>query len=154
MRAAADDFNADVYLRAAIERIEAANTLYEQQSYVLAYYISGVAVECILLAYLRRSGQRREDHHDLGQLEARGGFLNGFRNERLREALTADLTDVMVRWHNSHRYRSGDALRKYLNRRPKLLREGRVRDVVKFHCEHIVAAANRIVEAGVERWKA
>jgi HEPN domain-containing protein len=150
---ATDDFNAEVYRRAALERIEAANSLYEQQSYVLAYYIAGVAVECMLLAYLRKSGQRRDDRHDLRQLVERSGFLNAFSDQDTKDALTADLSEVVLRWSNSHRYRSLDALRKYLNRRPELFEGGRVKDVVKYQSGIIVDAANRIVGAGVRRWK-
>jgi hypothetical protein len=119
----------------------------------MADYVAGLAVECILLAYLERKGLARQDRHDLLKLAKRSGFLESFRDEESRDRLAGALHDVATRWANSHRYRSEDSLRTFLTKR-KMYRVGRrhIRNVVEFHAREISSAANAIVAAGVENW--
>lgn len=148
------EFTVDVYRRAAQSNMEFMNELYTSGHIVAAYYLAGVAVECVLLSYLLDAGLQREDHHNLIQLEQRSGFIRGFSNEATQEDLTADLAEMASLWQNSHRYRSEELLRKFLNRRGLFEVDGkRVKgDIVKFHAVRILDAATRIVTYGVQRW--
>ena len=154
-RAASNEFDAEVYRRAALERMDAANRLLEDEEWVLAYYVAGVAIECILYAYLLRANLTREDRHHLQQLATNSQFVEQFKNEDQRDQITADLVDATRRWHNDFRYRSVDSLRKFLNRR-ELYRTPDRRfvqgDIVKYQAQILLDAANRIVTWGNERW--
>ena len=50
------DFSADHYFRASVERMSQAHILYREGNgrYALAMYVAGLAVECLLRAYMVR----------------------------------------------------------------------------------------------------
>lgn len=163
----ATEFDKDVYREAAIERLELANELHLQAGerrqvpeqtyhYVMACYIAGLAVECILLAYLSRRGLPREDRHDLRPLAQRSGFLDNFADTAERDHLAAVLEELATEWWvNSHRYRSEAEFRRFLARKQNYKTQGKYvkGDIVKYCSGAAVNAANEIVAAGVRKWK-
>jgi hypothetical protein len=157
----ATEFDKDVYKRAAIERLQLANELHEQgtlyrERYVMACYVAGLAVECILLAYLAKTGLAREDRHDLRKLALRSGFWDAFADVPKRDRLSGVLQELATRWWaNSHRYRSEGELRAFLKGRGLFRIDGIYvkGDLVEYCSRLAVNSANELVAAGVEKWK-
>src|SRR4030081_1166965 len=61
------NFTADHYFWAGVERMSQAQHLYREGDgyYALAMYIAGLAVECLLRAYLVKRQRQFESRHDL-----------------------------------------------------------------------------------------
>lgn len=148
-------FNAEVYRRASLERMRTAQQLFRNRDYVMAAYVAGLAVECILRAYRFRLNPQFEGRHDLRRLAEESRFLT-FVPEALRGTARAALGDLATRWSNDHRYRSSDALRQFLNAAGLFrLTGGRtVRgNVVRYNAEIVIDAMEMLVTIGDRRWK-
>jgi HEPN domain-containing protein len=140
---------ADTYRRAAGERAAEALALHEAGSHVLAHYVAGLAVECVLRAYRLRLDPHFESRHDLPRLCKEARFYD-FLPQGDVERVSAAVTEVALRWSNSHRYRDRRELRHWLAAGGQ---DRRVRgDVVKYSSRRIVDAATDIVTAEDLRW--
>lgn len=155
MRTADNEFNAHTYLKAAREHIGTVQVLLDAERYVATFYLSGVAVECMLRAYYFRRNPVFDARHDLLEIARSAKFTQNMP-DTLREQVTADLNDVALRWSNAHRYRSEAALRGFLNR-AKLNRFGEGRtirgSVVSYNASILVEAAVRVVDVGTKQWE-
>jgi HEPN domain-containing protein len=154
MRATESGFNEVVYYEAALERLKLARELLEGQQYIMAAYMAGVAVECMLMAYVHRVEAPLDAQHNLFRLADAGGFFDDM-TRREREALTAELGEIVSRWRNNHRYRTDKAFQDFLTRNRLFVIEGNRttrRNLVRYNAEILVESANRIVTAGVARW--
>lgn len=154
MRRSGEDIDAEVYRRAALERIATAEQLLEAQDYVMASYLAGLGVECMLRAYRLRIDASFEGRHDLRALAEESGFIARVPAQHQLEIATA-LHEVALRWSNSHRFRSIDALRRFCVRAGLHgLPAGRtVRDVVRHNAVQVVAEARKIVDIGERLWR-
>lgn len=156
MRSTESGFNELVYLIAAQERATEANLLLQVQppQYVLASYVSGVAVECLLHAYRIRAGVDDRAKHDL-RIHAELGEFYAKMTRTQREAIAYLLGEVVTRWQNNHRYRSREALRQFILKHRLHITQGQsttTKDVVQYNAEQLVNAATEIVNVGVLRW--
>ena len=144
-------FNSSDYLAAATEHVRGARELYSMQRYVLAHYVAGLAVECLLRAYLYRVNPKLfYSRHDLWELEKASGFSDIVPNSQ-RQKISAALGDVVSRWQNDHRYRSERSLRRFLTGKKLYWRiKG---DFVKENSRRIVEAALELVNLGAMAWK-
>lgn len=142
--------SAEIYYDAAREHAVVAAEMYDLGRYVLAHYVSGLSVECILRAYQARRSSEFDSKHDLRRLSHEAKFPDLFPagQESEWEALFADLAR---RWNNDFRFRSLKSLRRYLRRAG--LHEGIKGDFVKESARRIVSAAAKLVELGVSKWK-
>ena len=147
MRSTESGFNELVYLAAAEERLSEAGALFRQEHYVMAAYVSGVAVEALLLAYQMREGAAHDAKHSLARLAENGKFWEGMTRKQ-REAIAAALGEVMTRWRNNHRYRSERAFLDYLVRERLFVSE----DIVRSNTGVLIESAYRVIETGVARW--
>src|SRR5207245_6972502 len=69
-------FKPEHYYRAALERMRQARVLYlEGNSYALAMYTAGVAIECMLRAFKGRRDPTFDEKHDLRRLFQASGIL-------------------------------------------------------------------------------
>lgn len=112
-------------------------------------------MECLFRAYAALVGATHDDKHDLRRIAQSGRYFD-FMPQDQHADLAAALGDVATRWQNNHRYRSEAALRRYLNAQNLFrLTEGRTiqGDVVKYNSSLILDGANRLITAGVVRWK-
>jgi len=139
-----------VYIVAAHEHIRAAFELVAAKRYVLANYVSGLAVECVIRAYRLKISSEFDERHDLRELARAARFFDLFPPQRL-QALSIAFTNVVLQWENSHRYRSEDSLRKFLVER-KLFR-GIKGDLLAARAHIIVNAAFDLVSLGVSQWQ-
>jgi HEPN domain-containing protein len=85
------DFTASHYFRAALERMSQAHHLYRQGAgyYALAMYTAGLAVECMLRAFMLRGGRVEfESRHDVLLLARESGILNVDRDRLKKKGLS------------------------------------------------------------------
>jgi HEPN domain-containing protein len=141
--------SAQGYKAAAEEHVLAARELYELRRYALAFYVSGLAVECMLRAYRVRIDPVFDARHDLQRLFEDAHFGHGLDEQRLMAAWSG-LATVVARWSNDHRYRGEEALRRYLKR--AALDRGIKGDFLKENARRIISAATELVSIGVQRW--
>jgi HEPN domain-containing protein len=156
------------YYRAALERIEQARELYRQDHRVnhhtLAFYAAGLAVECMLRAFLTRHSREFEGRHDLIKLFEESGILDldpsspglsKLSDEEL-ESIKKDLGVAVARvnrlWRNNVRFASGSYLKSYLHELG--LDRGIKGDVVKENLRRLLEACNLILNRGVILWEA
>ena len=108
-------FRAEVYKAAALEHAEDARVLFSARRYALAHYVAGLSVECLFLAYKARldphASLRRD--HNLRELAREGGIYSLVPSSQQAQIGSA-LGVVLLRWRNNHRYRSEEALRRFL----------------------------------------
>src|SRR5262245_25738971 len=70
------DFSSDHYYEAAGERIAQSRELYKNAgSYALTMYVSGVAIESMLRAYMLKKKKEFDSRHDLKLLLDESGIL-------------------------------------------------------------------------------
>lgn len=143
------DFTAEVYRTAADEHVTVAFELYQSGRYVLAHYVAGLSVECLLRAYRYRLDPAFDERHNLYLLAKAARFYDVVP-QRETEKVSAALGAVIAQWQNNHRFRSESALRSFLVERK--LYVGIKGDFVKENTRRIVNAAFEIVNLGSVRW--
>jgi HEPN domain-containing protein len=102
------------YLLAAREHLERAQVLFDNESYFLAHYLSGLAIECHLRAWLRRNTSDFDSRHDLELLAKESGFYRIVGKARVSD-FSPIFTMVNKRWRSNHRYYSERQLLDYLS---------------------------------------
>ena len=144
-----DEFNAEQYKGAAEGHSQTLQRLYELGYYVLATYVSGVAIESILRAYRCRRNPEFDSRHDLYDLLKKSGMKDELADHEFVQLDNA-VREVAVRWSNGHRYRSNNSLRAFL--RAAKLHRGIKGDFVKENTRRAVYAAVRAVRIGIQQW--
>jgi HEPN domain-containing protein len=150
---------AEEYMAAAREHYDALAALPDEPSrYPIAYYLAGLAVECLFRAYVELVGGQHDPNHDLRRLAESGRFLD-FMPPDAEESLAAEIGNVRARWLNNHRYRSLAALKRFLNE-SRLYRltgnrsiRGNSDRVVRHNWEILREGAQRLLTIGIKRWE-
>jgi hypothetical protein len=140
----------DDYIAAAGEYVATLSPLYARGDYSLTIYVSGLSVECLFRAYRKKRGLPfRSDHH-LGSLAKEAGFPD-LLPDTDRKRYDAALGTLITGWRNAHRFRSRDAMRRFL----KGLELDRwiKGDYLKENARRISSAAIALVGLGVQRWQ-
>jgi HEPN domain-containing protein len=105
---------AETYRAAANENLLRAQSHFNSGEYFLAHYLSGLAVECHLRAYLRRRTAAFEARHDLVELAERSAYYNIVAySEQVRFSMIFNLLNL--RWRSNHRYYSERQFLDYMN---------------------------------------
>ena len=159
------DFTADHYFRASLERMSQAQVLYREGEghYALAMYAAGLAVECLLRAYMIRRSREFESRHDLLLLFKESGILHldaekakklGLSEDQIQahhKRLWSAVNDVFILWRNNYRYASEARLRAHLKKEKHYQRvKG---DVLKAKALDLLKAAQRFIDNGVIQWR-
>lgn len=108
------EFSAESYRTAALEHLSAAEQLHEDERYALSHYLAGLAVECMLRAYLRRNSAEWYPDHNVDTLASRSRFFEIVPVE-LRLVYGSKITDINRRWRSNHRFYTGKQLYSYLS---------------------------------------
>jgi HEPN domain-containing protein len=157
------NFRAEDYYRAGVERMRQARAIYKAgESYALAMYCGGLAVECILRAFRWRKDRSFDGRHDLEDL-LKASELLSINQERMRRqgvaedeilkqasALRTAMSEVVVLWHNNLRFASEGRLRAYLRQIDRL--QGIKGNALKKNALDLLNAAQTIVDQGVALW--
>ena len=141
--------SAKSYLNAAFERLEDALLLHNEGHYVLSMYSFGLAVECILRAFLLLRNSQFEARHNLWELWKKTP-LSDVHRESSYERIHKLLSIIVVRWKNSYRFASMEEVQSLLWRSGQ--QRGVKGDVVKFNCKVLYEAAREFVQLGGLRW--
>jgi hypothetical protein len=140
-----------------------ARTLHrEGESYALAMYCGGLAVECLLRAFRWKKDDSFEGRHDLDDL-LKASALLAINEEHMStkgmaedvifdytKRLRAAMNDVVALWHNNLRFASEASLKAFLNRANRL--RGIKGDPLKKNAADFLNAAQTIVDRGVALW--
>ena len=138
------------YYWACLERIESARRLYGEGRYVAAIYLSGVAVECLLRAYMMKTHPSFDARHDFSMLLKQSGIAAFIPEGRQRE-FGEHFDNVWARWKNNYRYVSSAWLRsKY---RKLGLNKGVKGCILKANSLIIYESASKLINSGVKRWE-
>lgn len=157
------DFTSDHYFKASLERMKQALFLYRAgESYALTMYVAGVAVECMLRAYVLKKKTEFESRHDVLLLFKESGMLSwdadkwkakGLSDDDMDQhmlALRTAVNDVYILWHNNYRYASEARLLAHL-KKMKLYQSVKG-DLLKAKALQILKAAQLFIDKGVLQW--
>ena len=144
-------FTAEAYRKAALEHVVVARELYDANPprYVLAHYTAGLAVECMLRAYLYRISLEFDERHDLRALY-RAARFDEIVPASLQEQIGAARSTLYSQWQNNHRFCSEEYLRSFFKRLG--LDRGIKGDFLKERTRQIVNAAFEVVSVGDKQW--
>ncbi len=144
-------FTAEAYRQAALEHVVAARELYDANPpyYVLAHYIAGLSIECMLRAYRYRIASEFDERHDLRALYKAAQF-DEIVPSVLQEQIGTARSIVESQWQNNHRFCSEEHLRSHFKR--LMLDRGIRGDFLKERTRQIVNAAFEIVNVGNKQW--
>lgn len=142
-------FRSEHYLEAAKERVFSAFRLYESSRYSAAIYLAGVAVECLLRAYIVRKTPEFDEKHDLTALMKKSSIAEFIPTQQRRD-LGASLTVVWLRWKNNYRYASISRLSSEF--RDIGLFTGIKGDPLKENARKTLISTEKIINAGVLAW--
>jgi hypothetical protein len=159
------DFTADHYFRTSTERMNQALYLYRAGKgyYALAMYSSGLAVECLLRAYMLKRKRDFESRHDLLLLFQESGILNidseklkakGLSDEEIqihKKGLSSAVNTVFILWRNNFRFASEGRLLAHLKKMK--MYHGVKGDLLKAKAYELLRAAQGFVDRGVLQWQ-
>jgi HEPN domain-containing protein len=136
------------YRDAAKEHLNRAFDRSDAGAYFLSHYLSGLAVECHLRAYLRRKTSEFDSRHDVQLLVKESGFYEIVPKQQTRFA--AIFATINLRWRSNHRYYSERQLLDYLN---DVRAEFNVRgDRWKNLARALLNGASAVIAQGEAKW--
>ncbi|MBI3412183.1 MAG: hypothetical protein HY040_27955 [Planctomycetes bacterium] len=157
-------FKPEHYFRAALERMRQAQLLYRQdESFALAMYVAGVAIECLLRAFKGRKSGVFDERHDLRLLFHASGIIKigidgphakGLTEKDLevyRRELQAALLEICLLWSNDLRFASEDRLRSHLKKQGSF-RKRLKGDMLKAMALKLLQNAQLFIDRGARLW--
>ena len=144
-------FTAEAYRQAALEHVATGRELYDADPprYVLAHYVAGLAVECMLRAYRYRIDAEFDERHDIRTLYKAARF-DEIVPPALQEQIGTARSIIESQWQNNHRFCSEEYLRSFFKR--LALDRGIRGDFLKERTRQIVDASFEIVSLGNKQW--
>ena len=140
---------ADDYLAAARDVAASLPSAYENGDYAVTIYLAGLSVECVLRAYRDKKGLAFRSDHALLELANESGFPTLLIGDE-RAEFDAAFALLVKGWRNSHRFRSKEAMRRYL--KGQRLDRTIKGDFLKEVARRMSSAAVGVVHMGVKRW--
>ena len=105
------------YLRTAREHLDTALQMWQDENYAArdywVHYLSELAVECVLRAYLRRRTDQFDSRHDIRELAKEAKFYLLVRTEQ-QAKYNAYFSTLNLRWRSNHRYSTMREVRQHL----------------------------------------
>ena len=162
------NFEPSDYYRASLERIKQSRDFYRKDSkkdpsinhHPLAFYTCGVAVGCMLRAFITLKSKEFDGRHDLNLLLIQSGLLDLKPNSklgddelfRLKKEFGGAVGRVNRLWNNSLRYASEARLRTYS--RELGFDRGFKGDPLKENLRQLLESSSRVIDRGVLLWEA
>lgn len=143
----------DDYREGALERLEDAIILRDQQRWVAAIYLAGRAVEAILRSLLWLKSRQQGVGHDLRDCLKRARSLGLLREDEIQ--LQDHINDVAVIWYNNLRFVGSNRLLRDIKAtgRDKRIGSRRVKGVaLQANAKHMVAICESIIARGDQVW--
>lgn len=137
---------------AAHERLRESLLLLDGDRPGASLWVSGVATECIFLAYWRAAGHIEHNAgHDLRSLYslAYAKIVPSRHAEKIGAAV-GHLADC---WRNLHRYRAHSTVNSWLSEMHAREYGGHLRgDYVSYHAKRAYDDASEIIDLGADKW--
>jgi HEPN domain-containing protein len=157
-------FPPEHYFQAAIQRMRQAHYLYQEgDSFALAIYVGGLAVECLLRAFKGRLDPKFDERHDLLRLFDARGMLRIDRRklaakpwtdeqiDRHLRLLQVDVHEIYRRWGNNYRFATEERVRAHLK---EITGYQKIKgDYLKEQARRFLRSAQRFVDMGVVQWQ-
>jgi hypothetical protein len=145
-------YRPNVLYLASIERMATARRVIDQKpnDYVLASYLAGLAVECILQALALHSGAAHDARHSLANWLSKCP-------PALHDSLkgSADWNLLVALWDNGLRYLAYNALLGYFRHKEYLHgKKGGAESLVRLATKRLVDAAEVVHKKGLAVWHA
>ena len=157
------DFQASQYYEVALQRMRQAGVVYrEGNSYSLAMYVAGLAVESMLRAFRWVIDSSFEGRHDLSDLLKASRLLEidteymrskGRGEEAIERSgrrIQIAMNDIVVLWHNNLRFASESTLKAHLVKLRRV--QGIKGDPLKKNALDLIEAAQTVINRGVTLW--
>jgi hypothetical protein len=159
------DFPPDHYYQTAIQRMRQAHYLYQEgDSFALAIYIGGLAVECLHRAFKGRLDPKFDERHDLLRLFDASGMLRLNRHklgtkpwtdeqiDRHLRILRVDVNEIYRLWANNYRFASEERLHSHLK---EITGYQKIKgDYLKEQARRFLGSAQRFLDMAVVQWQA
>jgi hypothetical protein len=157
--------NANNAYNAAVQRFGDAEFLFDgaerygrDSLYTAVIYISGLAVECLLTAYVLKINPSAgiPINHAILELVRLSGFLDLAEAGDETKRLNAAVQRVVARWRNEIRYFDDNAFIRapsLLHKDPPSKFRGDLRKAKQDIARKVIAAARGIRDIGVRKWK-
>jgi len=142
--------NEQAYREASLGHIYVAQNLLEQNQFLVASYLAGLSVECMLRAYAYRVDSAFNARHKLDEWYKKSHFDAVVPEDRQKD-IGAALSLVVSQWNNSQQYYSLELLKS--SWKSAELDRGIKGDFVKELTRRLVNAALEIVTLGEAQWK-
>ncbi len=137
------------YRSVATEHLQRAQNEFDNEEYFLAHYLSGLAVECYLRAYLLRIKNEFDARHDLRELAKEARFFDILPAHREAD-FSEKFSTLNLRWRSSHRYYSE---RQFLDYMTSITAEFNVKgERWKNLARTVLNLAYDIINQGEARW--
>jgi HEPN domain-containing protein len=160
-------FEPNDYYQASLERLQQARDYYHRDTrlelttnhHPLAFYLCGVAVECMLRAFITLRTKEFDGRHDLEILLNESELLDqpsvpGLDQEnleRLKKELGGAVGFLNRLWNNSLRYASEARIRSSLHERGF---DRKIKgDPLKENLRKLLESSSRIIDRGVILWE-
>lgn len=142
-----------VLYAASIERMEAAYAALDRNDYVMAIYLAGLSVECVLQAVALLDHPTHDAKHDLGKWLGR--CRSGLQHAVKASPAQAEWSLLISVWRSDLRYLSGDGMLNHVRRFRSLILglRGGPDAIMKVVAARIVRAAETVQLKGVVAWK-
>jgi hypothetical protein len=140
-------FPPEHYFEAARERLTDSAKLHAVGGYVASVYLSGVAVECMLLAYRTRDDPQFDARHDLPALMRASGIMEFIKVDERRD-FAVHLGTIWTFWKNNLRYVEQSRFEKHL----RTLYPNRGTELTVWASKKVYESAHFVITRGVCRW--
>ena len=140
---------AQTYRDAAKENLLRAQDNFDKEEYFLAHYLSGLAVECHLRAYIRTAKSQFDARHDLPELAKEAGFYKRVpQNQALN--FSGKFALLNLRWRSNQRYSSEREFLDYMTeiKADFNMKGNRWENLARTVCE----LAYQIINQGEAKW--
>lgn len=154
----ARDFTQDDFFTAAKTRFQDVNHLFKKEECIIfSVYCCGVAIECMLRAYMKRNAVLYNPDHNLRQLYETSNMTTNFSDDdkiELIPKLTASISTLFKHWNNDLRYVSEKRLkRKLFEIHNKEIRECKsVHKFLKKRYKDVFNATKTFINIGESKW--
>jgi len=141
------------YYAASFQRIADFQHLEkEPKSIIFKVYCAGVAIECMLRAFITKNNVEFDSKHDLDKLLIDSGVLSLIETQEEKEELIVAIKKAKNLWNNNLRYFSDKRLKRLIGHE---LAQTKYKDVTKYFndkCQALFDAAYLITETGKTKW--
>lgn len=142
----------DYYTAALLRKGDLEHLRKNESSIIFSLYCAGVAVECMLRAYIRIETKEFDSRHDLSQLFEKSKLALIISPED-KGKVTASITKIAQFWSNNLRYTSDTRMKRFIAHKIVRTKFKDINKYLKKHNNDIFEATEIIIKMGETSWK-